>query len=125
VIFMEKKILVVDDEESVRSSVQMLLEKAGYAVVTAAGGKECLQLLTKQQFDLVLLDIMMPEMAGNEVAEKIRANPKTKNLKIVFLTVLTLGPEGKAAMKKIKPEDYIQKPFKNADFKKRIKKIVG
>jgi CheY-like chemotaxis protein len=121
---MEKKILVVDDEESVRTSVQMLLEHEGYTVKIAAGGKECLQLLTKQKFDLVLLDIMMPKMSGNELAEKIRANPKTKNMKIVFLTVLTLGPEGKAAMKKIKPEDYIQKPFKNSDFKKRIRKIV-
>jgi two-component system, sensor histidine kinase and response regulator len=122
---MEKKILVVDDEESVRKSVQMLLENEGYAVVTAAGGKECLQWLVKQKFDLVLLDVLMPEMTGNEVAEKIRANPKTKNQKIAFLTILTLGPEGRAAMKKIKPKDYIQKPFKNADFKKRIKKIVG
>jgi len=69
----------------------------------------------------VLLDILMPEMAGNEVAEKIRKNPKTKNQKIIFLTVVTPGEYGKGEIKKLNPADYIQKPFKAGDFRKRIK----
>ena len=69
-------------------------------------------------------DILMPEMSGNEVAEEIRKNPKTKNQKIAFLTVVTLGEEGKALVQKLKPADYIQKPFKTAEFRKRIKKLM-
>lgn len=67
----------------------------------------------------------MPEMSGNEVAEKICKNPKTKNQKIAFLTVVTLGEEGKSVIQKLKPADYIQKPFKAAIFRKHIKKLVG
>lgn len=123
---MTKKILVVDDEPDVLTSIKMLLENNnGYKITAVDNGKEALQLLQKEKFDLVLLDIMMPEMSGNEVAEKIRQNPKIKNQKIAFLTVVTLGEEGETTIEKLKPADYIQKPFKTADFRKRIKKLVG
>jgi CheY-like chemotaxis protein len=119
-----KKILVVDDEADILSSVKMLLDTDGYEVKTVSSGKGALGLLKKENFDLIVCDIMMPEMSGNELCEKIRKDPKTKNQKIVFLSVVTLGEEGKAQLNKIKPLDYIQKPFNNADFKKRIKKVL-
>src|SRR3989344_1097897 len=102
-----KKILIVDDEKDITTSVKMLLDNMGYSVTTVNSGKEALQALQKDKFDLVLLDMLMPEMSGDQVAKKIRENPKTKNQKIAFLTVVTLGEQGKAIMQKLKPADYI------------------
>lgn len=120
-----KKILLVDDEHDILTSVKTLLSKEGYEINAVNSGKKALQALKKDKFDIILLDILMPEMSGNEVAEKIRNDPKTKNQKIVFLSVVTLGEQGKIEMKKLRPFDYIQKPIINLkDFKKRIRMAV-
>ena len=119
------QVLIVDDEHDILESVQMVLESGGYKVKSVDNGKQVLKLLQKEKFDLVLLDILMPEMSGNQVAEEIRKNPKTKNQKLAFLTVVTVGEQGKMVIQDLKPMDYIQKPFGIADFRKRIKKILG
>lgn len=121
---MTKKILIVDDEEDILSSVKMLLESMGFKAKTVNNGNAALKLLKEEKFDLVLLDILMPEMSGREVLEAIRQTPKLKNQKVALLTVIELSRPGKEAMKKLFPVDYIQKPLDVADFKKRIKKIL-
>ena len=67
----------------------------------------------------------MPGMSGREVCEKIRENPKTKDLKVVFLTVAKFSEAGKDALKKMKVLDYITKPFDNEDLLRRVKKVIG
>ena len=93
--------------------------------MTAADGKECLAKLKKIKPDLVLLDMMMPGMSGREVCEKIRADPKTKNLKVVFVTVARFSEMGKNTLSKLKVVDYVSKPFDNTDLIKRVKKALG
>jgi len=122
---MKKKIMIVDDEEGIVELVTAILEEEGYEVITAMDGKECLEKLKKVKPDLILLDMMMPGMSGREVCEKIRKNPKTKNLKIVFLTVARFSETGKGVLKKLNVLDYITKPFDNKDLVRRIKNIVG
>ena len=122
---MKKKIMIVDDEEGIVELVTAILEEEGYEVITAMDGKECLEKLKKVKPDLILLDMMMPGMSGREVCEKIRKNPKTKNLKIVFLTVARFSEMGKGVLKKLNVLDYITKPFDNKDLIRRIKNIVG
>jgi len=122
---MKKKIMIVDDEEGIVELVTAILEEEGYEVITAMDGKECLEKLKKVKPDLILLDMMMPGMSGREVCEKIRKNPKTKNLKIVFLTVARFSETGKNVLKKLNVLDYITKPFDNKDLVRRIKNIVG
>ena len=122
---MTKKILVVDDEKDIRASIKMALGNVGCSITAVKGGEEALQLLKKEKFDLILLDLLMPGMSGNEVAERIRKNPGTKNQKLVFLTVVTLGEDGKALIQAFKPLDYIQKPFRLADFRSRIRKLIS
>jgi CheY-like chemotaxis protein len=125
---MTKKILVVDDEPDVASSIKQCLQVArdhvGYEVTAVNSGEEALQLLQKEKFDLVLLDILMPKMLGTEVARRIRENPKTKNQQIAFLTVVEYNKNDERLLKEIKPADYIQKPFKIADIRERVKKMV-
>lgn len=122
---MAKKILVVDDEESLLQLVSVLLEEEGYEVLTASSGDEALAKLKDSKPDLVLMDMMMPGMSGREVCEKIRSNPSTKDLKIAFLTVAKFSESGKETLTKMNVSDYITKPFENADLLKRVKKIVG
>ncbi len=122
---MAKRIMVVDDEQDIITLVAAIFEREGYEVITAMSGQECLDKLEKAKPDLILLDMMMPGMSGREVCEKIRANPKTKNLKLAFVTVARFSEVGKEKLKGMNVLDYITKPFDNADLTKRVKKMLG
>jgi len=120
-----KKVMVVDDEESLVELVSAILEREKYEVIKAADGQQCLDKLKSVKPDLILLDMMMPGMSGREVCEKIRKNPKTKNLKVAFLTVAKFSETGKDILVRMNVLDYITKPFDNDDLVRRVKKIVG
>ena len=117
--------MIVDDEESIVELVKAVLEEEGYEVITATNGRDCLKKLKKVKPDLILMDMMMPEMSGRETTERIRKNPKTKDLKIAFLTVVRFSEMGKETLKKLKIADYITKPFDNEDLVRRVKALVG
>jgi len=121
---MPKKILIVDDEVDILSSVKEVIESMGYEGKTAISGGKALKQLKQEHFDLVLLDMLMPEMSGEEILEKIRADPKLKSQKVAFLTVVRLGEEGRRIVKKLKPVGYFQKPIEPDDFRKNLKKIL-
>lgn len=105
-----KRILVVDDDENILSLERTILEQKGFDVTTAGGGAEALKLLGDRTFDLVLLDVMMPEVDGFTVCRKIKEDPRTKEVPVIFLTAkgggeaLAEGFESGAVM-------YINKPF--------------
>jgi CheY-like chemotaxis protein len=107
---MSKRILVVDDDENILSLERTILEQKGFDVTAAAGGGEALKLLAGQVFDLVLLDVMMPEIDGFTVCRKIKEDPRLKDVPVIFLTAkgggeaLAEGFESGAVM-------YINKPF--------------
>jgi DNA-binding response OmpR family regulator len=107
---MAKRILVVDDDENILSLERTILEQKGFVVTTAAGGAEALKILGEQDFDLVLLDVMMPEIDGFTVCRRIKEEPRTKEIPVIFLTAkgggeaLAEGFESGAIM-------YINKPF--------------
>src|SRR3972149_298908 len=114
-----KTVMIVDDENTLRELVKAVLETEGFDVVEAIDGADCLRKLQKIKPSLILLDMMMPGMSGRETCEKIRTNPKTKNMKIIFLTVAKFSETGKGTLKKMKVLDYITKPFDNSDLIKR------
>lgn len=122
---MAKQIMIVDDEESIRELVGAVLEAEGYDVITASDGSDCLQKLKTVKPDLILLDMMMPGISGRETCEKIRADPKTKNIKVIFVTVARFSEAGKDTLTKLKVQDYVTKPFDNADLIARVKKALG
>ena len=116
--------MIVDDEPTLVELVTAILEQKGFEVISAYNGKECLNKLKTVEPDLILMDMMMPEMSGRETVEKIREDPKTKNLKIVFLTVARFAETGKDILTKLNVVDYITKPFDNADIVARVKKAL-
>ena len=119
---MVKKIMVVDDEPDILFTVGQMLEMSGYDVVKASNGNECFNELEKAIPDLVLLDIMMPEINGWDVAAKIKENPKWTDIPIIFLTAK--GDTMSIGMGSLASEDYIVKPFDIKDLKERVEKIL-
>ncbi|MBN1793054.1 response regulator [Candidatus Woesearchaeota archaeon] len=121
---MNKTILIVDDEPHIIELEKAILEMEGFKIISAENGTEALAKLKKTTPDLVILDMMMPKMSGREVCEKIRSDPKTKNLRVVFVTVARFSEIGKDKLKDLNVSDYITKPFENEEFVKRIKKAL-
>ena len=121
---MAKKVMIVDDEEPLIDLITFLLNKEGFEVIPAISGKQCLDKLKTVKPDLILMDMFMPKMSGRETVEKIRKDPKTKNLKIVFLTVARFSESGKGILKEMNVSDYITKPFDNKDLVERVKKAL-
>ena len=107
---MAKRILVVDDDENILNLEKTILEQKGFDVVGAGGGAQALDLLAERTFDLVLLDVMMPEVDGFAVCRRIKEDPRLKDIPVIFLTAkgggdaLAEGFESGAVM-------YINKPF--------------
>ena len=122
---MSKKIMVVDDEPDILFTVGQVLESIGYEVIKAKDGKECFDKLDDLQNkpDLVLLDIMMPEISGWDVAAKIKEKPEWKEIPIVFLTAK--GDIMSVGMGNLASVDYIVKPFDIEDLKNRVGKILN
>jgi DNA-binding response OmpR family regulator len=107
---MAKKILVVDDDENILNLEKTILEQKGFTVTTAVGGAAALELLAAEVFDLILLDVMMPDVDGFAVCRKIKEDTRLKEVPVIFLTAkgggeaLAEGFESGALM-------YINKPF--------------
>lgn len=121
----KKEILVVDDESSIKDLVTAIFELEGYSVRVASSGEVALRILKDYKPDLAIIDMMMPKMSGRELCELIRKDSKTKDLKVVFLTVARFSESGKDVLKELNVSDYITKPFENEDLVKRIKKVLG
>ena len=115
----KKRILVVDDTKDVLQVVSRRLQSWGYEAITADSGEEGLRIAEEQVLDLILLDIMMPKLKGREMCARLKANPKTQNIPVIFLTALGLADHVKAGMD-LGAEDYIVKPFEPAELKDRI-----
>jgi len=122
---MPKKIMIVDDEESLVELVKGILEEEGFEVITAYSGQECLEKLKTVKPDLILMDMMMPGMSGRETTEKIRADPKTKDIKVAFLTVAKFSEVGRDVLERMGVVEYITKPFDNADLVRKVRKHIG
>ena len=118
------KVLIVDDEKDILESVKMLLETINCKVKTTDDGNKAISMLKKEKFDLVLLDVLMPKISGIKTLEKIRADPKIKNQKVAFLTVVSPSKNGKGVIKKLNPIAYLEKPIDNDSFKRKITKIL-
>ncbi|MBL6618929.1 MAG: response regulator transcription factor [Flavobacteriales bacterium] len=118
-----QKILVVDDEPDILELVQYNLEKEGYYVYTANDGREALEIAEKVVPDLILLDVMMPEMDGMETCVQLRGNPKLDKCVVAFLTAR--GEDySQIAGFEAGADDYITKPIKPRVLLSRMKALL-
>ena len=116
------KILVVDDEQDICEILQYNLETEGYEVVTANSAEEALD-LPLQEYGLILLDVMMDEMSGFQMARKMKDNPATAPIPIIFITALE-GEDNMVKGLNIGGDDYITKPLSMKEVKARVRAVL-
>jgi len=117
------RILIIDDEEDIREILFYYLQKEGYQVLQASNGREGIEMAIAHKPDLVLLDVMMPEMDGIEVCQTLRENSKTKDVRICFLTARNEDYSQIAGLD-AGADDYVSKPVKPKVLASRIKAIL-
>ncbi|NND08122.1 MAG: response regulator transcription factor [Saprospiraceae bacterium] len=115
------RILLVEDERSLQDAIALNLRLEGYDVVTTGNGREALDLYRSQHFDLLLLDIMLPDMDGFGICEQIRLDDS--KVPIIFLTAKDT-PLDRVQGLKIGADDYINKPFNLEELLLRIKNLL-
>lgn len=109
----KKVIMVVEDEDSLRMLESILLTSRGYKVFSVGNGKDALECIEKELVDLILLDIMLPDMDGYEVCRQVKSNPETSHIPVIFMTAKKTEAD-KAKGQEVKADEYITKPFKSA-----------
>lgn len=117
------KILVIDDDIAINELIKVNLELAYYKVVSALDGNKGYALAKQELPDLIILDVMMPEVDGYTVAKRIRENPSTKDIPIIMLTALNML-QNKVQGFNIGVDDYLCKPFEMEELLVRIKALL-
>ncbi len=118
-----KSILVIDDEPDLLELVSYNLKKEGFKISTASTGEDGLEKIRKGSFDLLILDLMLPDIQGVEVCRKIRSNPKTEALPIIMLTAKT-DTADKVRGLDIGADDYMTKPFSPKELIARVHALL-
>ena len=115
----EYKILIVDDVMSNVLLLKVLLTNEKFAIATASNGRQALEQVEKENPDLVLLDVMMPDMSGFEVAQHLKSNPQTAEIPIIFLTALNSTADIVKGFQ-VGANDFISKPFNKEELIIRV-----
>jgi putative two-component system response regulator len=114
------RILVVDDEASARSGLQALLKHHGYEVATAGTGEEALRLCRTFAPDLLVLDVMLPDMTGYEICRRIKQDPETRLIPVVLATALT-ATEDRVRGLEAGADDFLSKPLDGSELVARVR----
>ncbi len=121
---MSLKILVADDEPNIVISLEYLLKREGYTVVIARDGQEAIDAITREQPDLVLLDVMMPKKTGFEVCQEVRANDALQATKILMLTAKGRDTDVTKGLG-LGADAYMTKPFSTRELVLKVAQMLG
>jgi two-component system sensor kinase len=119
----KQKILLVEDELTLRETIEEILELNNYEVETASNGENAFKILENWQPDIIISDVMMPVMSGFELIQRIKLIDHLKNIPIIFLSALVAKNEIKKGMN-LGARAFLTKPFIIADLLKLIKKHI-
>lgn len=117
-------ILIVEDVPNVLELLEVTLRFKGYAVVTARNGEEALEVIEKEKPALIVTDILMPKMDGYAFVQKLRLNPDTRAIPVVFLSATYVTPEDKDFALSLGAARFMEKPIDTEDFLLTIAEIV-
>ena len=119
----KRKVLVIDDNPDIGDLVERALEGSEFKVFKATGGRKGIDIAREHKVDIILLDIMIPELDGFTVSTYLKKIPATKNIPIIFLTARATS-SGRMIASKTGAVDYIIKPFSPKELLKRMQRIV-
>ena len=120
-----KRVVYIEDEQEMIDLVRLILSRKGYEVLGANGGRKGLQLVIDQLPDLVLLDLMMPDMDGWEVYQQMKANDKTRQIPVIVITAKAQSIDKVLGLHIAKVDDYISKPFSPQDLLDSVEKVLA
>lgn len=118
------KILVVDDAPEVLFATSRVVASAGYTVLEAGSGSQCREILAKEQPDLVLLDVMLPDTDGRELCREIKSNPDFKGVFVVLTSGMKTASSDQADGLECGADGYIARPLSNRELKARVDAMV-
>lgn len=122
---MAKKILCIEDEQEMIDLMRLILSRRGFEVLGASGGVEGLKMVRENHPDLVLLDLMMPDMDGWEVYQQMKADETTRNIPVIVVTAKAQNIDKVLGLHIAKVDDYIAKPFGPQDLLDSVEKVLN
>ncbi|MEM7043255.1 MAG: response regulator [Pseudomonadota bacterium] len=120
---MTKRVLLAEDEPNIVESLTFLLERAGFAVMVETDGRKALGAALEDQPDVLILDVMLPELDGYEVLRQLRSDRRTEKLPVVMLTAKGQREDRETALA-CGADLFITKPFANAEIIQAVKQLV-
>jgi two-component system, OmpR family, response regulator VicR len=120
-----KRLAYIEDEAEMIDLVRLILGRYGYTVMGAYGGREGLELIRNELPDLVLLDLMMPDMDGWEVYHQIKSEELTRDIPVIVITAKALNIDKVLGLHIAKVEDYIAKPFSPQELLERVDQVLS
>ncbi|GAB4504802.1 MAG: hypothetical protein Fur0043_17960 [Anaerolineales bacterium] len=120
-----KHILCIEDEPEMIDLIRLILSRRGFEVEGAAGGKEGLEKVRQNPPDLVLLDLMMPDMDGWEVYQQMKAGEKTRNIPVIVVTAKAQSIDKVLGLHIAKVDDYISKPFSPQELLNSVDRVFS
>ena len=120
-----KRVVCIEDEPEMIDLVRLILGRKGFEVIGANGGVEGLEAVRRERPDLVLLDLMMPDMDGWEVYQQIKADEELRHIPVVVVTAKAQSIDKVLGLHIAKVDDYITKPFGPQELLESITKILG
>jgi len=120
-----KLVVCIEDEPEMIDLVKLILSRKGFQVVGAMGGREGLEAIQAQKPDLVLLDLMMPDMDGWEVYQKMKADDATKSIPVIVVTAKAQSIDKVLGLHIAKVDDYITKPFGPQELLESVEQVLA
>ncbi len=121
----KKHIVCIEDDAGIIDLVKLILTRKGYRVSGAVGGREGLELIEREKPDVVLLDLMMPDMDGWEVFHQMRAQESTRHIPVIVVTAKAQNIDKVLGLQIAKVDDYLTKPFSPQELVDSIERILS
>jgi len=119
-----KRVVYVEDEVELIDLVRLILGRKGYEVIGADGGREGLDTIRKELPDLVLLDLMMPDMDGWDVYQQMKGEPSTRSIPVIIVTAKAQNIDKVLGLHIARVDDYISKPFSPQELIESVEKVL-
>jgi two-component system response regulator VicR len=120
-----KRLAYIEDEAEMIDLVRLILGRRGFTVIGANGGREGLALVQKEIPDLILLDLMMPDMDGWDVYHQIKSDAKTREIPVIVITAKAQNIDKILGLHIAKVDDYISKPFSPQELLERVEQVLS
>jgi two-component system response regulator VicR len=121
----KRRVVYIEDEPEMIDLVRLILNRRGYEIIGANGGREGLDLVRAQTPDLVLLDLMMPDMDGWDVYQQMKADEHTQNIPVIVVTAKAQSIDKVLGLHIAKVDDYISKPFSPQELVDSVEKVIA